>query len=232
LAALLGLVGALAACRSGERRVDALDYDTFFVWPGMESSPALARASTVYLLAGEVRGDDNARIVLLRPALPRAARARLWLVVRTDRLDWQPAVTAQLLAELDRWKRAGNRVEGVQIDFAAATRGLAGYARFLGSLRRALPADCRLSITGLMDWSANADAAGLAALADVVDEAVIQTYQGRATVPGYEGYLRALRRLSMPYRIGLVEGGGWRAPAGLNSDPDFRGYVVFLTQRP
>lgn len=62
----------------------------------------------------------------------------------------------------------------------------------------------------------------------VVDEVVIQTYQGRRTIPGYESYLASLARLPIPYRIGLVQGGEWRAPAGLNADPEFRGYVVFL----
>ena len=75
------------------------------------------------------------------------------------------------------------------------------------------------------------DPRALAELADIVDEAVIQTYQGRRTIPGYEAYLRSLSRLPMPYRIALVEGGEWREPEGLASDPQFRGYVVFLLGR-
>ncbi len=71
----------------------------------------------------------------------------------------------------------------------------------------------------------------MAQLAGVVDELVIQTYQGRSTVAGYEGYLSSLSRLPLPYRVGLVEGGMWRAPAALAQDPHFRGYVVFLVKR-
>ena len=63
---------------------------------------------------------------------------------------------------------------------------------------------------------------------DCVDEIVVQTYQGRATIPGYERYLASLERLRLPYRIGLVEGGAWRAPPGLEAGAGFRGYVVFL----
>ena len=57
------------------------------------------------------------------------------------------------------------------------------------------------------------------------------TCQGRRTIPGYERDMAALRRLPLPYRVGLVEGGEWHAPAGLARDPEFRGYVVFLLPR-
>jgi hypothetical protein len=56
----------------------------------------------------------------------------------------------------------------------------------------------------------------------------VQTYQGRATIPGYRRYLPSLARLPLPYRIGLVERGVWTPPSGLARDPHFRGYVVFL----
>ncbi len=64
--------------------------------------------------------------------------------------------------------------------------------RFLSDLRRQLPAKYRLSITGLLDWSANGDPEKLAALGNMVDEIVVQTYQGRKTIPGYENYLARL----------------------------------------
>ena len=60
---------------------------------------------------------------------------------------------------------------------------------------------------------------------------VIQTCQGRHTIPGYEGYLAGLSTLPFPYRIGVVEGGEWREPAGLARDPHYRGTVVFLLRR-
>jgi hypothetical protein len=148
--------------------------------------------------------------------------------LRTERLDWDEAIYRRLFADAARWEAAGTRLVGIQIDFDARTKGLGQYAEFLADLRRRLPAKYRLSVTGLLDWSANGDAAQLARLRGVVDEVVIQTYQGRRTIPGYETYLASLARLSIPYKIGLVEGGAWRAPAGLETDSKFRGYVVFL----
>lgn len=171
------------------------------------------------------------RFRALRPELPRLPGKTLWLVVRTDTLAWPEAAHALVLRHLAQWRAAGNRVAGLQIDFDARTKGLYGYAGLLRDLRRRLPSDARLSITGLMDWSANGDPAALAALTGTVDEVAIQTYQGRATIPGYERYLRRLDGFPIPFRVGLVEGGAWRAPEGLAANPKFRGYVVFLLPR-
>ncbi len=228
-ALLLALL--LAACAKGDEqagRVDPADYDAYYLWAGVRPPEVLRQARTVYILAGEVRAGDNSRFVALRPQPPKADHADLWLVLRVERIDWQPGVTRQLLREIARWQRAGARLRGVQIDFDAATLHLDSYADFLRRLRRDLPPDMRLSVTGLMDWSAQGDPAALRQLAQVVDEVVVQTYQGRSTIPGYERYLASLARLGLPYRIALVEGGEWRAPAGLAGDPRFKGYVVFL----
>ena len=163
-----------------------------------------------------------------RSAAPSAPGKQVWLVIRTDTLDWPPQAYALALRHLGQWRAAGNRVVGVQVDFDARTRGLDRYAVFLRGLRTRLPRDAKLSVTGLMDWSANADPPALAGLAGTIDEVVVQTYQGRTTIPGYERYLRRLDRFPIPFRIGLVEGGAWREAAGLRANPRFRGYVVFL----
>jgi hypothetical protein len=226
---LAALALALNGCqRQGEKPVDPADYDAFFLWAGVRSPVALKQARVVYLLAGEVRADSNGRVVPLRPEAPRVDHAEIWLTVRVERIDWQESVYRTLLRQIDRWDAAGNRVAGLQIDFDARTRGLSDYAVFLAGLRKRLPARYRLSVTGLLDWSANGDPAALAKLAGLVDEVVVQTYQGRATIPGYERYLAGLRRLPLAYRVALVEGGEWRAPPGLADDPRFKGYVVFL----
>jgi hypothetical protein len=122
----------------------------------------------------------------------------------------------------------GNNLIGLQIDFDAKTRHLQNYAAFLADLRKRLPQRYELSITGLLDWSANGDPAGLRSIGGSVDELVLQVYQGRRTIPGYQRYLQRLNQLNIPFRIGLVQGGEWAPPASLQSNPNFRGYVVFL----
>ena len=225
--AALALIYRCSPEPSAEERVNPADYRAFFLWSGVRPPDYLANAETVYLLWGELRADDPSRIVALRREVPRSPGPEIWLVVRAERLDWGEGAYRQLLAEATRWGR-DNRLAGVQVDFDASTLRLGDYANFLRGLRRRLPGDLRLSATGLMDWSSGGATSDLAGLEGVLDELVVQTYQGRATIPGYQRYLPSLERLEMPYRIGLVEGGEWKAPQSLAADPEFKGYVVFL----
>jgi hypothetical protein len=218
----------LAGCTQKEQRVDAAQYDAYWLWAGIKPQPVLDRAKTIYILEGEIRGGPNPRIERLRGGTPRIKHAKLWLVYRVETIQWGADIVPKIKADLARWRRSSSDVVGVQIDFDAATRGLQGYAAFLKTLRADLPPDARLGITGLMDWSSRADPGGLKAIAPVVDEIIVQTYQGRETIPGYESYLRQLARLDVPYKLGLVQGGKWRAPDALADDSNFKGYVVFL----
>lgn len=229
LAALLLLVSGCSA--SPRDTVDPERHDAFWLWAGVAPPPALDRARTIYLLDGEIREREPGHYRVLRPAPPHLTTADVWLVVRTDTLRWPGGMAEGLAARLDRWRAAGNRVAGLQVDFDSRTRGLGDYAAFLTDLRARLPRRYRLSITGLMDWGANGDPKALEALAGTIDEIVIQTYQGRSTIPGYARYFERLRGFPIAFKVGLVEGGQWIEPAGLASNPKFKGYVVFLTAR-
>jgi Protein of unknown function (DUF3142) len=218
----------LADCGQQTQRVNAEEYDAFWLWAGVKPQPVLDRAKTIYILEGEIRKAYGSRIERLRAGTPRIAHANVWLVYRVETLDWGPNVVPQIKTDLARWRKAGSRAVGVQIDFDAATRGLEGYSAFLKDLRSALPPDTKLGITGLMDWSSRADPGGLKSITPIVDEIIIQTYQGRMTIKGYAGYLAALDRLDIPYRLGLVQNGEWSAPDTLVQDSNFKGYVIFL----
>ena len=219
------------AATAPDELVDARDYDAFWLWAGVRPQPALRTAHRIYLLQGQVEARTSVRLVAQRPAVPHVVGTPIWMVVRVETLAWTPLVYRQVLAELGRWGAAGNRIEGLQIDFDARTRHLADYAVFFADLKRRLPTDCKLGVTGLLDWSANGDPSGLDALAGSVDEVVLQIYQGRQVIPGYAGYLARLDRLKVPFRIGLLQGGEWREPRGLRTNPRFRGFVVFLVNR-
>ena len=246
-AAPLALVLGLALCvPAAAGTVRAQDYDAFWLWAGVRPQPALATARTLYILQGQVAARTNVdgaslgganldgagRLIAQGGAIPHLSHGRIWLDYRVHTLRWSPEVYGEMLARLRRWRAAGNRVVGLQIDFDAHTRRLGEYARFLSDLRSRLPADCRLSVTGLLDWSSQGDSAALDALGGVVDEVVLQTYQGRRTIPNYQAYLASLVRMTLPFRIGLAEGGEWSAPPGLAANPWFRGYVVFLKNPP
>jgi hypothetical protein len=229
---LLVLLGLLvpAGSAGAEGEVRAADYDAFWLWAGVRSRPGLDQAKTLYLLQGEI-GEDASGAVRLRAqgaTEPGPHHPRLWLVYRVRSLAWTPEVVASLRRRLELWRGQPGEVAGLQVDFDASTRGLQQYAVFLRELRSALPGDCALSVTGLMDWASQARPEDIDALAGSVDELVFQTYRGRETVTGIEAYVTRLKRLHAPFRLGLAEGAQWRWSNALAGHPFFRGYVVFL----
>ena len=150
------------------------------------------------------------------------------MVYRAQTIAWNDAIINEILSHLELWRASGNSVEGLQIDFDAGTKHLDQYANFLATVRARLPQQYHLGVTGLLDWSANGDPKGLQALAGVVDEIVLQIYQGRRVISGYQTYLAKLDGLNVPFKIGLLQGGDWDAPDQLQQNLMFKGYVVFL----
>ncbi|NWA06954.1 DUF3142 domain-containing protein [Pseudomonas gingeri] len=229
LAGWLGAGVGLAA-------VDARDHDAFWLWSGVSPQPVLAQARSLYILQGQISQSRRApqrgvSFIAQGIAIPRLTRGEVWVVYRAHTLRWPEPVYRQLLGQVKRWQQAGNPVVGIQIDFDARTRYLDEYTAFLRDLRQRLPPELRLSITGLMDWSSNADPAAIAQLKGVVDEVVVQTYQGRHSIPDYAAYLPRMNRLGLPFKIGLIQGGEWQEPGYLKGSEWFRGYVVFLQNR-
>jgi hypothetical protein len=231
-ARLVFLLAIVLATSAKAGTVDAEDYDAFWLWGGVAPQPVLHRARTVYVLQGQIAADPHedgaVRLTAQGIAIARLGDRDVWLVYRAHTLRWPEDVYPILPAHLERWRRAGNRVVGIQIDFDARASHLVEYAAFLRALRGRLPRDCRLGITGLLDWSTNADPATLDDLHDVVDEIVVQTYQGRHTIADYQRYVPRLQHLTLPFKIGLIQGGDWQPPQSLAVLPSFRGYVVFL----
>jgi hypothetical protein len=213
--------------------VKAEDHSSFWLWGGVKSQPALARADTLYILQGQVVavGKRNRSRVMVIPqgmSVARVKKGRTWLVYRSTTMRWTPDIMQSIVARLRRWQLAGNDVAGLQIDFDAGTKHLQEYAEFLQQVRAALPATFQLGITGLLDWSSNGDGAAFEQLKEIVDETIIQTYQGRKTIADYQSYLPGLMRLTIPFKIGLIQNGEWEPLPDVGSSPWFRGYVVFL----
>lgn len=212
--------------------VDASKYQEFWLWSGVTPQPVLKHARCVYVLQGQIeamRGDESLVSFMAQGvAVPHDQPVEVWLAYRVHTLRWTPREYTILLAQLHRWQQAGNKVVGVQIDFDAHTLHLQEYVAFLEGLRRQLPSEYRLGITGLLDWSSRANPDEVNQLRGIVDEVVVQTYQGRHTIENYSAYLPRVARLTLPFKIGLIQGGTWDAPSYLADNPWFRGYVVFL----
>ena len=208
--------------------VKAENYRAFWLWAGVEPQPALSKAEEIYLLAGEIKGNKTPRIFSQRSATPNLTGPKVWLVYRAQTIAWNDAIIDEILRHIKTWQSAGNKIQGLQIDFDAGTQHLEHYASFLAMVRAKLPLQYHLGITGLLDWSANGNPKGLHALAGVVDEVVLQIYQTRHVIPGYQAYVAKLGGLNVPFKIGLLQSGDWVAPDQLRENPMFRGYVVFL----
>jgi hypothetical protein len=71
-----------------------------------------------------------------------------------------------------RSEQARSHLAAILLDFGTRTRKLAGYAAFLKQVRRDLPRACRLSLTGLLDWSVGGSRQACAAMSGRVDEIV------------------------------------------------------------
>ncbi|MCF3096626.1 DUF3142 domain-containing protein [Aeromonas australiensis] len=224
---LLILLSILAAPL--QARVDASSYDAFWLWSATRHQPVLAQATTLYLHQGEIlnRPSGPRFIKLGRAPTPLQAK-QLWLVVRVNALPLSADHEKLLVKLYQTWRKAGAKVTGIQIDFDAATHQLDRYATALQQLRQALPAECKLSVTGLLDWAKTGDVTKLNSLP--VDEIVIQPYQGKHTVPGYSAYLPAMMQLTIPFKVGLVQGGEWEPSwqAYLASSSYYKGDVIFL----
>lgn len=228
---LLALLLATLAAPLGAS-VDANAYHAFWLWSATRHQPVLAQASTLYLHQGEILDRPAGPRFVKLGRVPYPLRAgQIWLVVRVNALPISPAHEQVLVRLYEAWRTAGAKVTGIQIDFDAATRQLDRYSDALQRLRRTLPPECKLSVTGLLDWAKTGEVAQLNRLP--VDELVIQTYQGRRTVPGYQAYLPAMAQLTIPFKVGLVQDGEWDASwqTRLATSPHYRGEVVFLLNR-
>lgn len=224
--------------------IKAQDYEQFWIWTAPRDSQKLSQAHTLYILQGEIRPDNlpyyysKADITAtdLSPATltPQGLGVRnlkgkkIWLVYRATSKNWSDEVMAQLINRLDSWQQAGNQVIGIQIDYDAPTYQLHKYAQLLTDIRQQLPSYYQLSVTGLLDWSNQSENPQFMQFNQIVDELVVQTYQGTETVPNYAQYLKRLQHLPYDFKVGIIEGSQWQGADFLEDNPHFKGYVVFL----
>lgn len=127
------------------------------------------------------------------------------------------------------WERKGVIVKGLQLDFDSPTSKLLEYGNFLQKLKSKIPSQYQLSITGLGDWALNGDSAVLEKISQSVDEIVFQLYQGRSHFSDIDGYVKALSRLKIPFKIGLLYNQeGEDIEEKLKNIPSYTGSIIFV----
>ena len=227
LSLVLLVLNTASVCAEAVR---AEAYQEYWLWAGVPHRPELAHAKTIYLLQGEIAPGPSggAYVKYQGGAQPGPHGPALWLVYRVRTLDWSPGILSSINRRLELWRPHAGELKGVQLDFDASTAHLADYARFLREVRASLPPDCKLSVTGLMDWASQARPEDLDQLSGAVDELIFQTYRGRKTVNDIEAYLKRVDRLHIAFKLGLAEGAEWVSPNNVQKNPYFKGYVIFL----
>lgn len=219
----------LAVTTTAIAKVNADEYQAFWLWSGVKPTSLMKNARVVYLHQGEIITQQG-NVLFQRMGAPvsHLTFPKIWLTVRITSTAIPDSVWRRVIILLTRWKAAGNNVIGLQIDFDAATRQLGDYGIFLTRLRLILPEEFALSVTGLLDWAKTGSVDSLNTLP--VDELVVQSYQGRSTVTNYSTYLPALSQLTIPWKVGVVQNGVWdqNQESTLRKLPWFRGMVVFM----
>ncbi|MBA4749900.1 MAG: DUF3142 domain-containing protein [Alphaproteobacteria bacterium] len=175
-----------------------------WVWSGITVQDVPA-TGTLYLYQGHATQKNGALSFTKHGLYPHALRRDLFLVYRLTK----PLPAPQDLAAIfnhhqTKWTRSGAKVLGIQLDFDAATKGLASYAQYLRDLRRYVNTPDKISITGLGDWITRAPHAAQNELMNACDEIVFQLYQERAPLPGIEMFLKKLAHFNRPFKIGLL----------------------------
>ena len=152
----------------------------------LEESFSPTHAKTLFLRAGqfEIETDGVHRIRPVTGTLP--PRVETHLVYNATRKflgefeRFDIPATAKAIAEAyrDDLRRANTdraNIRGFQLDFDVPSRLLPNYALLLESLRKTLPRDTEISITGLPSWTASDD---IALVLDKVDFWIPQFYGG------------------------------------------------------
>ena len=210
----------------------------YWFWAGRSVLNEAPVHSLYYIHQGTLeRGSKTGRSLLLRPhgAAPvKTSSAGIFLVFRLERIEVDQSFLDIVTSKLKTWEGKGNRVLGIQIDYDSPTRALIPYVDFLRRLRRDLPPEYQLSVTGLADWAANASEDSLLALSGVADEIVFQLYNGRKGIPDIPRYLRRMTTMQLSFRIGLLNNQeiSLEEREKLQKNPHFRGWVYFLPGTP
>lgn len=217
------------AKQNSTNMINPAHYQEFWLWGNIAHRPYLDQAKQLYILQGEVTllANENSQIDV-QGMSPRRLDQPIWIVFRSTHIDWTMNDIQHILRNLELWKKRGNQVVGLQVDFDSGSKNLYHYASFLKQLRQQLPKEYRLSITGLLDWVNYQSPQTIDLLNQSIDEVVLQTYQQRHSIANSHAYLPQLKRLKVPFKIGLVEHGQMPNLQGIEQSEYFRGYIIFL----
>lgn len=177
------------------------------------------------VLCGEIEGEQQDwrfQSVAVDWPLLASVEKPCWLTFRIhsralDQTQWTPETVARLTRTfLEKAQKSDLAVQGLQIDYDAATERLPQYRDWLQQLRKELP-DLPLSITGLPDWLNHKSLPGL--VSDL-DGFVLQLHSLQLSEDSRQEpcifdsdkawqWIRQAKALKIPFTIALPTY-GWR----------------------
>lgn len=132
--------------------------------------------SSLRVLGLQLNRGEGIRNIEVDTQLLKQDGRPVWLVARIDGqlsdID-TPLLYENLLNQLQKWRKAGLVVTGVEIDYDSGSSKLVVYQQFLKQLRATLPAELQLSLTVLPAWFNSPD---LPALLQQTDLSVLQVH--------------------------------------------------------
>jgi hypothetical protein len=163
---------------------------------------------------------DGERMQAILPQRWLSPWPRVWLVLNFDggarghfaEVAPQDVATQTVKAFLDAKRAAvGSGIVGLQIDLDCPTRQLPRYADLLREVRRRLPKDTKLSITGLQTWLSSNELSAVVAQVDLFtpqfyEGRVPRTLKDRASLNDLASLRRNLERtnaLGVPFVVGV-----------------------------
>ena len=178
---------------------------SYWLWAGITAYDAPAN-SELFVYQGSVYTNDRGTSYNRLGLYPHPLKCtKLFLVYRLEsQLPEADYIVDLFLGNVAWWQRHPVSVSGIQLDFDAPTSKLAAYSDFLSEVRKLLPKDYALSITGLGDWVFGGHKDALLSISSSVDEIVFQLYQGRRPLPDFDDYALKLKEYPRPFKIGLL----------------------------
>jgi len=205
-----------------------VEEDAYWIWAGIPIVEDYSHKQ-LYLYQGRFYLDSGKPTYERRGLYPHSIEATsVFLVFRLDHLVPVKKLLTVVESISTHWTEKGVNVEGIQLDFDSPTARLLGYSDYLKNVRSMLSNKLKLSITGLGDWLLASKPGYLEQLADEVDEIVFQLYQGREELDGLSVYLNALKKVSFPYKLGVLQSTNKTELEKMQKGRHFRGVIYFV----
>jgi hypothetical protein len=205
---------------------DKLPETAYWLWAGITANDAPPH-SNLYVYQGQITEKTYERLGLYPYPIDHK---NLYLVFRLEgNLPEATRVVEIFMNNEAMWEKHSVKLTGIQLDFDSPTAKLLIYSDFLHEIRKQLPKQYKLSITGLGDWAIHGAKETMHLIANNTDEIVFQLYQGRTQLTSIASYISGLKKYPYPFKIGLLHNNKSVVEISeLNSNANFKGIIYFI----